>query len=245
MIWWSTAAKAGKGRWVGYTFPLTLVPSEARKPLLSTIKGSSTSALPPAPAAPQSAAVISSLRHSLSTRGTTEMTAHAIAPSATKEKKKIIWCGLEHGNFPLKPSEQSAPTSVMAALSSSGEGGREVLPWPVGAPGTPRPNPSPKHRTRPCQGGTAGWHDASHKLSSTPRPWPARITPLASAVPRTSSPASCWVIYPLFHFSVFKPIISRLISTSPTAKHHSEHDQGFALSPPSPELPFPLQAVFS
>ena len=72
---------------MGYKFPFDLVPSEARKHLQSMIKGSSTSASPPAPATPQLAAVVSSLRQSLSIIAVTEVTAQAFVPSATKNKK--------------------------------------------------------------------------------------------------------------------------------------------------------------
>lgn len=92
MIWWSTfthSSKSCKER-MGYKFPLALVPSEARKHLVSTIKGRSTSASPPAQQHQ------SQLRLLLPSGtpwawSTTEVIAQAIAPSATEKINNLMW----------------------------------------------------------------------------------------------------------------------------------------------------------
>ena len=171
--WWSTLTLRSKSK-RSYKSPLALVSAETRKHLLSTIKGSSTSASPPAPATPTAAGC------------------GRFFPQALPKHKSHDWgdhpshCALGHEKNP-KPQNH---TDVAVSMATS--------PWDprssqlLAACGLPHP-PAGREAERHRHGCWEPWvtmakpslSPAPHaslpgtscKPSSTPRPWSARVTP--------------------------------------------------------------------
>lgn len=112
-----------------------------------------------------------------------------------------------------RPLEQPAPAGVRAAPSSVGEGRRGAPPRLLGAPGTPRPKPSPKHRMRASLPG-------EHSGLARCLPW-AEFNPQAPAGSyRPPCPAPRFQPGPLLSdppfiplLPIFKRTTSRLIGT--------------------------------